>query len=132
MKVTNPKTGNQITVGGKVYNELLKTKYRSQLLRQSPRKSSPKKSSPRKSSPRKSKTPLGCSNQGKYKNVPKNLFCGPEGGACPGTYPVNTRGRAIAALSYARHAPNPEGIRACARRIAKAKGWLKDDKIRRY
>jgi len=66
----------------------------------------------------------GCSNVGKYKNVPSELFCGPEGGSCPGTYPVNTPGRARAALSYARHAPNPEGIKKCARRIAQTKGWV--------
>lgn len=75
----------------------------------------------------------GCSNQGKYPNVPADLFCGPAGGACQGTYPVNTPGRAIAAMSYARHAPNPEGIRACARKVAKQKGWMdpQTGKIRR-
>ena len=79
------------------------------------------------------KAKSGCSNQGKYPNVPAELFCGPAGGACPGTYPVNTPGRAIAAMSYARHAPNPEGIRACARKVAKAKGWTNPQtgKIRR-
>jgi hypothetical protein len=52
----------------------------------------------------------GGSNAGKYKSGP---FCGPSGGAPKGTYPVNTKARAIAALSYARHAPNPAGIRKC-------------------
>jgi len=52
----------------------------------------------------------GGSNAGKYKKGP---FCGPSGGAPKGTYPVNTRGRAIAAIAYARHAPNPSGIKAC-------------------
>ena len=65
----------------------------------------------------------GCSNQGKYPDVPKKYFCGPAGGACPGTYPVNTPGRARAAKAYARHAPNPEGIKKCADRIAKREGW---------
>lgn len=52
----------------------------------------------------------GGSNVGKYKKGP---FCGPSGGAPKGTYPVNTKKRAIAALAYARHAPNPAGIKKC-------------------
>ena len=52
----------------------------------------------------------GGSNAGKYKKGP---FCGPSGGAPKGTYPVNTRKRAVAAIAYARHAPNPSGIKAC-------------------
>ncbi len=52
----------------------------------------------------------GGSNVGKYKKGP---FCGPSGGAPKGTYPVNTRKRAIAAIAYARHAPNPSGIKSC-------------------
>jgi hypothetical protein len=52
----------------------------------------------------------------KYKDVPADLFCGPDGGYPPGTYPVNTKTRCIAALSYARHAPNPCGIAECVRR----------------
>lgn len=52
----------------------------------------------------------GGSNVGKYKTGP---FCGPSGGAPKGSYPVNTAKRAKAALAYARHAPNPGGIRKC-------------------
>ena len=52
----------------------------------------------------------GGSNVGKHKTGP---FCGPAGGAPKGSYPVNTRKRGIAALSYARHAPNPGGIKSC-------------------
>jgi hypothetical protein len=52
----------------------------------------------------------GGSNVRKYKTGP---FCGPAGGAPKGSYPVNTKKRASAALSYARHAPNPDGIRKC-------------------
>jgi len=52
----------------------------------------------------------GGSNVGKYKTGP---FCGPAGGAPAGSYPVNTLKRAKAALSYARHAPNPDGIKDC-------------------
>lgn len=58
----------------------------------------------------------GSSNVGKYKKVSKGDFCGPSGGAAPGTYPVNTKKRCSAALSYARNAPNPAGIRACVKR----------------
>ena len=58
----------------------------------------------------------GSSNIGEYKKVGKGKFCGPSGGAAPGTYPVNTKKRCSAALSYARNAPNPSGIRACVKR----------------
>lgn len=64
-------------------------------------------------------------HKAKYKDVPENEFCGIEGGEkCKYTYPVNTRKRAIAAMSYSRHAPNPKGIRICARRHAEEKGWI--------
>ena len=53
----------------------------------------------------------GGSNAGKYKT--KGPFCGPAGGAPKGTYPVNTKKRAVAALAYARHAPRPAGIKRC-------------------
>jgi len=53
----------------------------------------------------------GGSNVGKYKGVSK--FCGPSGGAPKGSFPINTRERAVAALAYARNAPNPSGIKAC-------------------
>jgi len=55
----------------------------------------------------------GGSNVGKYKNVKKGAFCGPSGGAPKGSFPVNSKKRAKAALSYAHNAPNPEGIRSC-------------------
>lgn len=115
--VMSPKTGKEIKVGGSTYLDLASSpKWQHKLV------NSPihfKKTSPRK------KAKPGCSNQGKYKNVPEHLFCGPEGGSCPGTYPVNSPGRARSALAYARHAPNPEGIRKCVRRIEKEKGWVK-------
>lgn len=58
----------------------------------------------------------GSSNAGRYKNVPQNLFCGPAGGAKKGTYPVNSRKRCRAALSYARYAPKPCGIVKCVQK----------------
>ena len=56
----------------------------------------------------------GGSNVGQYKT--KGPFCGPSGGAPQGSFPVNTRKRAIAALAYARNAPNPGGIRSCVKK----------------
>ena len=61
--------------------------------------------------------------EGQYQNVPKEMFCGPAGGAPQGTFPVNNESRCRAALSYARDAPNPRGIERCAVRIAKKHGW---------
>ncbi len=60
----------------------------------------------------------GRSNVSKYKKegVPKNKFCGPAGGAVSGSYPVNTKKRCSAALSYARFAPDPCGIARCVRK----------------
>lgn len=55
----------------------------------------------------------GGSNVGKYKNVKKGSFCGPSGGAPSGSFPVNSKKRARAALTYARNAPNPSGIKSC-------------------
>jgi hypothetical protein len=54
----------------------------------------------------------GSSNVGKYKTVKKKDFAGTKGGAAPGSFPINTRKRARAALAYAHNAPNPAGIRA--------------------
>ena len=50
----------------------------------------------------------GMSNAGKYPNVAKGDFCGPEG-----TYPVNTLKRAKSALKLAHNAKNPEAIKSC-------------------
>lgn len=58
----------------------------------------------------------GGSNVGEYKNVSKGSFCGPSGGAPKGSFPVNTKKRARAALAYAHNAPNPAGIKACVKR----------------
>ena len=53
----------------------------------------------------------GGSNVGKYKTVSKGEFAGPAGGAPKGSYPINTKKRAKAALAFAHNAPNPEGIK---------------------
>lgn len=54
----------------------------------------------------------GGSNVGKYKDVKSSEFAGKSGGAPAGSYPINTKKRAKAALSYAHFAPNPAGIKA--------------------
>lgn len=58
----------------------------------------------------------GGTNVGKYKGVAKKSFAGPAGGAPKGSFPMNTRKRAISALAYARNAPNPGGIRAAVKK----------------
>lgn len=52
----------------------------------------------------------GGSNVGKYKGV--KSFAGSAGDAPAGSYPINTRKRAKAALAYAHNAPKPAGIKA--------------------
>ena len=58
----------------------------------------------------------GGSNVGEYKSVSRKDFAGPSGGAPKGSYPINTKKRAKAALAYAHNAPDPEGIKAAVRR----------------
>lgn len=53
----------------------------------------------------------GGSNIGEYTEVKPKNFAGPAGDAPAGTFPINTKKRAKAALAYARNAPDPEGIR---------------------
>lgn len=53
----------------------------------------------------------GSSNAGKYKKVKLSNFAGAAGGSSPFSYPINTKKRAKAALSYAHNAPNPIGIK---------------------
>lgn len=53
----------------------------------------------------------GGSNVGKYKTVSKGDFAGKAGGAPKGSFPINTRKRAKAALALAHNAPNPAGIK---------------------
>ena len=52
----------------------------------------------------------GSSNVGKYKNVSSDEFAGAAGGSSKYSFPINTKKRAKAALSYAHNAPNPSGI----------------------
>lgn len=54
----------------------------------------------------------GGSNVGEYKKIAAADFAGPAGGAPKGSFPINTKKRAKAALAYAHNAPNPAGIKA--------------------
>ncbi len=58
----------------------------------------------------------GGSNVGKYKSVPSKEFAGTAGGAPKGSYPINTKKRAKAALAYAHNAPNPSGIKSAVQK----------------
>ncbi len=58
----------------------------------------------------------GGSNVGKYKGVAKKSFAGTAGGAPKGSFPIDTKKRAIAALAYRRNAPNPAGIAAAVKK----------------
>lgn len=74
----------------------------------------------------------GGSNVGKYKKVPSKDFAGTAGGAPQGSYPINTRKRAKAALAYAHNAPNPAGIKKAVHKkypsLGKAKSQSKGEK----
>ena len=59
----------------------------------------------------KMKQRAGGSNVGKYKGVKPSEMAGTAGGAPKGSYPINTKKRAKAALAYAHNAPNPAGIK---------------------
>ena len=108
--VQSPETGRPILLNGPTYLRLASTKKWATKLKNAKRTRRPAKSQAR-----------GSSNAGKYPTV--KTFCGPAGGAKAGTYPVNSPKRARAALAYARHAPNPKGIKKCVKEIAKKKGW---------
>jgi hypothetical protein len=68
-----------------------------------------------------------------YSHIPPSQFAGKYGGAYWGSYPIPDSNHAIRALIYARHAPNPQGIRDHVLKVAKRKGWLnpKTGSIRR-
>lgn len=53
----------------------------------------------------------GSSNVGEYKKVSPKDFAGKAGGSSKYSFPINTKKRAKAALSYSRNAPNPSGIK---------------------
>ncbi|MBS1592666.1 MAG: hypothetical protein JST07_11230 [Bacteroidetes bacterium] len=120
--IISPKTGREILVSGKAYKDLLESStYKSKAIKA--------KRFQKEVTPSKAK---GCTNanRNKYPDVNESDFCGSAGGSCARAYPVNTPSRARAALTYARHAPNPQGIRDCVYEKAGKKGWLKNGKIK--
>ena len=71
----------------------------------------------------------GGSNVGKDRETStanEGPFCGPSGGAPKKSFPVTNKKQWKAAKAYAHNAPNPGGIKSCADKIAKKKGWAKD------
>lgn len=88
------------------------------------RKSDPK----RRASPRRTgelisevRAHPGSASSGRY-TAKEGPFCGPSGGAAKGTYPVKDFEHIRNALSRARFAPHPEGVRKCACARAQALG----------
>ncbi len=69
----------------------------------------PAKAAAKKKAVAKARKKPGGSNVGKFPGVKK--FAGPAGGAPAGSFPINTRERAVSALGRAGNAPNPAGIR---------------------
>jgi hypothetical protein len=68
----------------------------------------------------------GGSNVGKDRETSsagEGPFCGPSGDSPKGSFPVTNPGQVRAAKAYSINAPNPEGIKKCADKIAKSKGW---------
>ena len=45
--------------------------------------------------------------------ISETIYCGPAGGEPANKYPIDTKARARAALSYAWWANNPQGIKDC-------------------
>lgn len=70
----------------------------------------------------------GGSNVGKYKSIPQKEMAGTKGGAPKGSFPINTRKHAKAALAYAHNAPNPVGIKAAVHKKYPDLGGKKNDK----
>jgi len=54
----------------------------------------------------------GGSNAGKYSKA-DGPFCGPDGGAPDGTYPIGTEARGRSAIKLAHNAPKPQAIKDC-------------------
>ena len=65
----------------------------------------------RRSEEKKLEKRAGGSNVGEQKTVKKGDFAGPAGGSPKGSYPINTRKRAVSALKLAHNAPDPGGIK---------------------
>jgi len=72
----------------------------------------------------------GGSNVGKERKTSgakEGPFCGPSGKSPKGSFPVTSEKQAKSAKAYARHAPDPQGVKSCVDKIAKKKGWFDKD-----
>jgi hypothetical protein len=92
-----------------------------------PRASPTRRASPPRASPTRRASPTlqrdemisdvrsypGSASAGRY-TAKEGPFCGPAGGAAVGTFPVKDFEHIRNALSRARTAPTPEGVRKCA------------------
>ncbi|AGV01747.1 hypothetical protein C8_398 [Cannes 8 virus] len=105
--LVNPKTGRKILRGGPTHLALLE---KGVIPKEEPFHLTKKGTLP------------GASNVRKYRkeHLKDSDFCG----TVPGSFPVNTEGRARAALSYARNDMNPERVKACVYSKAKREGWF--------
>jgi len=115
-----------VTIKRKMSSRVVKKRVTKKVVKKEAPKRVIKKESPKRVV--KKEAPKRVVRKSRYakEGIPEELFCGTYGGARAGSYPVNTPGRAIAAMSYARYAPNPQGIRECARRVAASKGWVNE------
>lgn len=77
--------------------------------RVSPMRASQRSPPKRRVSPMRASAHPGSASSGR-----EGPFCGPAGGAAAGTFPVKDFEHIRNALSRARNAPNPEGVRTCA------------------
>ena len=106
--IINPLTQRQVRIGSRTYREL------GEALDKTKSKSL---SNQKKEYNKVRKT------ESRYRGLKPSDYCGPAGGDQPKTYPVTNEEECRAALTYARYAPNPEGIRQCALAKAKQHGW---------
>lgn len=126
--VVNPLTDRKVRVGGATYRELVEDGVIAPVALAAPRRVrrsdlAPLLPSAYNADARRRTSGRGCSNARRYSSDDAP-FCGPAGGACDNTFPVNTRARTSQALQRARNAPNPAGVRTCARIQQIRQGWL--------
>jgi len=151
--VVNPRTGRHIRIDGATYDDLVQRGDIVQSFTREPERSSspvsrrraggsagrrPRSAAgplpfsrdrftrllPRSydSSPKRRTSGRGCGNAKRYTSKDEP-FCGEAGGSCPNTYPVGTRRNTIETLQRARYAPDPAGVRACARLQQIRRNW---------
>jgi len=108
--IVNPLTNRRVKIGSKTYENLGKT------VRKTKKDNSLEKQ-------KEVYDKIKGRDDKRYKGLKKSDFCGPAGGDVPRSFPVSNQEECRAALTYARYAPKPEGIRKCALAKAKNNGW---------